>query len=202
MKKSVIALIAAVSVIGVSASAIAAMNGGHGMRGMGGMHGMMMSDGPVKLADIEAKVKTHFAEVDTNKDGFIVETEISAMRDKKRDERQANHFTGMDSNKDGTISRAEFDAAHEKRMGETGHGGHRMGHHGGHDARGPGGNVPGMFGRADTDKDGKISLAEALAMPTEHFKAMDANKDGTVTPEEHKAAREKMRANWKAKREG
>ena len=43
----------------------------------------------------------------------------------------------------------------------------------------------------DTDKDGKISAAEAKAagISDEKFKKMDTNGDGFVTPEERKAAR-------------
>ena len=42
---------------------------------------------------------------------------------------------------------------------------------------------------ADTDHDGKISLAEAKASADRKFEAADANHDGTVTPEERQAAR-------------
>jgi hypothetical protein len=51
----------------------------------------------------------------------------------------------------------------------------------------------------DTNKDGKVSLAEASAMPLAHFDAADTNKDGSVTPDEHQAMRAKMMAEWQAK---
>ena len=46
-----------------------------------------------------------------------------------------------------------------------------------------------MIVMADTDKDGKITQAEAEAMALQHFDRMDSNKDGQVTPEERRAGR-------------
>lgn len=54
-----------------------------------------------------------------------------------------------------------------------------------------------MFEKLDTDKNGTISEAEFIAKSKERFAAMDANSDGAVTPEEAKAAHEKMREKWK-----
>ena len=49
---------------------------------------------------------------------------------------------------------------------------------------------------ADTDGDGKISRAEAAALPrlAKHFDEIDTNKDGFLTKEELKAHREKRLA--------
>lgn len=49
---------------------------------------------------------------------------------------------------------------------------------------------------ADKDGDGKISRAEAEAMPrlAKHFDEIDTNKDGFITKEEMKAHREKRMA--------
>ncbi|QEE46244.1 calcium-binding protein [Rhizobium sp. WL3] len=69
-----------------------------------------------------------------------------------------------------------------------------------------------MLQQHDTDKDGKISKEEATAAGTAMFTAIDADKDGVLTPgemrqhreamrEEHKAAREAMRAERQAERE-
>ncbi|MEO6113277.1 MAG: hypothetical protein ABIP07_02350, partial [Sphingomicrobium sp.] len=46
-----------------------------------------------------------------------------------------------------------------------------------------------MIVMADTNKDGRITLAEAEAMALQHFDKMDANRDGKVTPEERRAGR-------------
>lgn len=69
-----------------------------------------------------------------------------------------------------------------------------------------------MLQQHDTNKDGKISKEEATAAGTAMFIAVDADKDGVLTPgemrqhreamrEEHKAAREAMRAERQAERE-
>ena len=49
---------------------------------------------------------------------------------------------------------------------------------------------------ADTDGDGKISRAEAAALPrlAKHFDEIDTNKDGFLTKEELKAHREQRLA--------
>lgn len=120
-----------------------------------------------------------------------------AMMLERRDPNAA--FDRLDANKDGTISRDEFAKAHEERIekrieireqrkeavkdgklpdkrGRM----HRMG----------GGMMSGrMIVMADTDNDGKITLAEAETMALKHFDEMDTNHDGQVTPEERRAAR-------------
>jgi hypothetical protein len=69
-----------------------------------------------------------------------------------------------------------------------------------------------MLQQHDTNKDGKISKEEATAAGNAMFTAIDADKDGVLTPgemrqhreamrEEHKAAREAMRAERQAERE-
>ena len=110
-------------------------------------------------------------------------------------------FDRLDTNKDGSISREEFAAGREKRlerrivMREQRRDGagapkdgkevrkHVMRMHG----RGPFGAH--MIVMADTDKDGKITQAEAEALALQHFDRMDSNKDGQVTPEERRAGR-------------
>jgi Ca2+-binding EF-hand superfamily protein len=109
-------------------------------------------------------------------------------------------FDRFDSNKDGSISRDEFAEGREQRLerrvvihqqgqarapGEamSGRGMHRMG------------GMPGarMIVMADTNRDGKITLPEAEALALQHFDRIDANHDGQVTPEEHRAGRPMIR---------
>jgi hypothetical protein len=69
------------------------------------------------------------------------------------------------------------------------------GPHGGHHGK--------MMEKFDTDKDGKISKAEHMAMADAKFAEMDTNKDGFIAKEEGKAFREGMKAKrteWKAKK--
>lgn len=198
-------LIAAVCGVAIAIPALAQMD-------HAGMKGHMA--GPTNKAAVETMVKTHFAKVDANGDGFIVKAEAEGAREKMAAEMRDNHFKKLDANSDGSISRAEFDAQHGARTGGRDHGGeehaagkpdgHKGGHmrHGGGKGGGMGMGMMGerMFERADADKDGRVSLAEAMSKPMAHFDMMDANKDGTLTPEERKAGREKMRAEWRAKR--
>lgn len=178
-----------------------------------------MADKDMTRDELVAKVREHFGKLDTNKDGVIAADEIEAMGGgKMRMMRMGDHgpggmamhdadpnaaFDRIDENKDGSISRDEF-AKHRqmrienvvirtadgkdamtkdgKRPREM-----RMKHMGG----GMGGH---MIVMADSDHDGRITLAEAQAMALKHFDEMDANHDGKVTPDERKAARPMM---WK-----
>lgn len=206
MNKTLIAALCA-SALAVPALAIAA--------DQAGKPGMRMVE-PITRTAVEARVKDRFAKLDANGDGFIVKAEADAARDKMVADMRDRHFKQMDANNDGSISRAEFDAQHGQRMAfrdrpegapdappppGAPEGGKRMwgkggpGHHRGAMMMGGG-----MFERADADKDGRVSLAEALARPMQHFDMVDTNKDGTITPEERKAARERMRTEWRAKR--
>lgn len=165
------------------------------------MHKQM--SGPISRADVEKMVKEHFTKVDSDGDGYIMKAEADAARAKMTKDMRDEHFKKMDANGDGSISRAEFDAQHSEPMAmshekhEEAPAGMAMKHDASHRSgmgmmmRHHGG---GMFERADADKDGRVSLAEALAKPLAHFDKVDSNKDGTISPEERKAAHEKMRA--------
>lgn len=165
------------------------------------MHEQM--SGPITRTDVEKMVKEHFIKVDANGDGYIMKAEADAARGKMITDMRGEHFKKMDANGDGSISRAEFDAQHSEPMAMSHEkheeapagmamkhdGPHRPGmamlmmrHHGG-----------GMFERADADKDGRVSLTEALAKRLALFDKVDTDKDGKISPEERKAAREKWR---------
>ncbi len=99
---------------------------------------------------------------DTNADGMISREEAKALP------RIAAHFDEIDANKDGQITMEELRAFHASRHGE---------------------HAGAFMKRMDTDNDGKISKAEALAAAAARFDAADTNKDGFLTPDELKAAR-------------
>lgn len=165
--------------------------------------------------DMVKMVREHFGQLDANKDGVITKEEIAANAPGMERRMAAPHAMGegqaldpnsifdrLDANKDGTLSREEFATAHEKRVerrivmrehreegaGQAPHHMMKM-HHGPGRAR--------MIVMADTDKDGKITLAEAEAMALKHFDSMDANKDGKLTDEERRSGRKMMI--WKNK---
>lgn len=99
---------------------------GRGQDGDGG-HGAMArhialdTDGDGRISKAEAAsspLAERFAEIDLDKDGYLVHSELHADRDRRRadhagkaSERFEQRFKQADSNGDGRLSRAEFDAA-------------------------------------------------------------------------------------------
>jgi hypothetical protein len=61
-----------------------------------------------------------------------------------------------------------------------------------------GGGRMGMMMRADTDHDGIITRAEAMAEADARFAKLDTNGDGQVTPDEMQAMRQAMQARMAA----
>lgn len=148
-----------------------------------------------------AQVRNHFARLDTNRDGFITQDEMAAMRAHRmsqrgqhvRGQRMATRdpgqaFDRLDSNRDGMLSRDEFARGREIRR-------ERMAMRGPMQGRRMGGMMRGgMLRMADADRDGRVSLAEAQNAAVRHFDMMDANRDGAVTREERRGMRQRMRA--------
>ncbi len=194
-------LLIAGGVLALSIPALAQMHGGDHAP-MAKMHG---SD---TRADLEASVKSHFAAMDGNKDGQVTPDEIKAMHAARRAERQDAHFAAMDKDSNGQISKAEFDAAHSGdqtmkhgersahrgAMGEKHHKGQRAGQDGPRGMMGEGG----MFAMADANKDGGITLSEALTARLARFDAVDSDKNGTLSPEERMKARQARKMERKA----
>lgn len=150
-------------------------------------------------ADADAKVRSHFAMLDTDKDGFVTTAEIGAMRG----EAMGKMFERMDADKNGSISRTEFDAAHTARRAEGHHGGgHAMkmggGEHGMNMGRGGGR----MMMMADADKDGRVSQSEAVNGALAMFDRADTDKNGTLTSSERRSAWQAMRDAWRSKPAG
>jgi EF hand len=124
-------------------------------------------DGTVNPADREAKIKTHFQEMDADKNGSISETEFMAAHKDRMEDRQAKRADGDHRGK-----------------------GRHNGHHGG---MGGGGHGMAMMKAADTNNDMAVSKAEFRTAAETRFTASDANKDGSLSADEQKAARKAMR---------
>jgi 5-hydroxyisourate hydrolase-like protein (transthyretin family) len=159
---------------------------------------------PTTRAEAEAKAKERFAERDTNHDGFITADEIHADIMARMGERKDASFDRIDTDHNGTISREEYSARpagpggpriverHVERVTPDANGNVvppkrdmrvMMMHKGGPDGGG-------MIMMSDTDHDGRISQAEAVAGALKLFDETDTNHDGTVTMDERRAAME------------
>jgi len=134
-----------------------------------------------------------FDRVDANHDGKITVAEEQAAhkaraqsKGKAPAQAKATAFTGLfaraDANKDGAVTRSEFDAVGNQLRARMEKAGERHGFAGG------------MFEAADTNKDSRISVAEAQALALQHFDRADLNHDGKLTPEERKQARRQLKA--------
>lgn len=177
-----------------------------------------MADHVMTRAEAVQMVRDHFARFDTNKDGVIAKEEIASAHGAmaggpshraKRHEgpmRDPNAaFDRLDSNKDGSISRDEFAKGREVRIekrvamreGVKDGAPHAMKMHRMGGMRGGR-----MIAMADTNKDGRITLAEAEAMALQHFDQMDTNRDGQVTSEERRAGHKAMIHKYRAPTSG
>ena len=173
-----------------------------------------------------AKVREHFARLDTNRDGVLTQAEADAGRDlikqrivQKKSERgdrrlerlqhrdPAVAFDRLDANKDGSISRDEFARGHEmrierrveKRADKAGAQGapRAMKMHR------MGGMMGGhMFAMADLNKDSRVTLQEATDAAVRHFDMVDANRDGRITRDERMQMHRQMREQHRAPKAG
>jgi len=173
-----------------------------------------MADRTMTRAEMVQMVRDHFGRMDTDKDGSITTAEIDSRRaNRAKDFDQFKQggrpmpmadpnaaFDKLDADKNGSISREEFAKGREERIERrmvireerdtTRHGAKN-----GKDARramrihGMGGMGGHMIVMADSNKDGRITLAEAETMALQHFDEMDTNRDGQVTREERRAGR-------------
>ncbi len=185
-------------VLALSIPALAQMHGGDHAP-------MARMQGPATRADVEAAVKSHFAAMDGNKDGQVTQDEIRAMHAARRAERRDAHFAAMDKDSNGQISKAEFDAAHSgdqamqkrdrsARRGAMGKKGHMGAENGPRGMMGDGR----LFAMADANKDGSVSLSEALSARLARFDAADSDKNGILSPEERIPARQARKMERKA----
>jgi hypothetical protein len=155
---------------------------------------------PLTKSQAMTKAEMRFEKLDADSNGQIDVSDRSA--------RQKARFAEIDSNNDKVISEAEFMAHHENRMANRAE---RMGKgkrgganddavmHGGDMGPDVGRDV-GRWGRADVNGDKAISKSEFTAAAAARFTRADVNNDGTVTPQERKEARQKMRAERRANR--
>jgi Ca2+-binding EF-hand superfamily protein len=157
---------------------------------------------PLTRVAVEQRADKAFDRLDANRDGKIDPADRAA--------RQKSRFDRIDADHDGQVSYTEFAAMQERRdgvrkdrvvhRGERGgrlnrHGEHRMAMHGHR------GDAIGMVRLADGNRDGGITRAEFQSAALKRFERLDADKNGTVTRDEAKAARDNMRQRWQSRRQ-
>ena len=104
-------------------------------------------------------------------------------------ERSHQRFARMDLDGDGKVTQDELKKAREQfeaQRAQGGIGGGPGGPGGGGGFRG--GRGGGLFGNADANHDGVITMSEMDDSTKARFARLDANKDGTVTRDEMRAA--------------
>jgi Ca2+-binding EF-hand superfamily protein len=199
IKRLALLTVAATSL--ATAAYAAGPNGGHG--------GFLKSadlnkDGVIDQSEFQQSRDKWFADLDSNKDGFVTADELKAFGEKmhaewakkhadQADKADANKKHGdfsqrilgrVDTDKDGKISKAEFDAEGSKlfaRLDDNGDGkiaANEMPQR--HWARFGGR----MFDRMDADKDGKVTKAEFEAAGDKFFQRLDKNGDGIIEKDE------------------
>ncbi len=133
---------------------------------------------PLARAQMEAQIKANFVRMDANRDGVLTRQESAAARDTAVNARINAMFDALDGDKNGAISRAEFAAANRKAMTKA-------------TAGKP---APDRdFDLADTNKDGRVTVAEASLGPLRQFDTADSNKDGSLSATERQAAAARQR---------
>lgn len=174
-----------------------------------------MADGILTRAEVDAKVRAHFARLDVNRDGFLTTAEMAAGRGARMADRHKlmghgrDHamrdpsaaFDRLDTNRDGMINRDEFARGREMRIEKVvminrdgAAPGAMRGKHGMGGGMMGGGMMGGaMLKMADANKDGRVSLQEATSSALRHFDMVDTNRDGRITPEERRAGRNMMK---------
>lgn len=163
-------------------------------------------------ADVTARVAERFDRADTDADGILTKTEITAAREARRSaraERRDERFAKADANGDGRLDPDEFVELRSERVGgmfarldkdgdgtltkaelaEIRAGRDRRG-----GKRGRGFLGAGLMRLADANKDGNVSREEAETAALARFDRADANKDGVVTREERRAAMAEIKA--------
>ena len=125
------------------------------------------------------RADAHFSESDGNRDGKLSLAEWQEARNKSL----AEQFRKLDGNNDGTLTKEEMHQAREQR--------HQMRA----GRRGQAGEMREKLRALDTNQDQALSRAEiGDRMPklSENFDTIDSNRDGKLTREEIRAARESM----------
>lgn len=170
------------------------------------MPAMPRADRTVTRAEAQTLAAARFDLMDVNHDGKLDPADRTAE--------QAAMFDRVDTDHNGSLSRAEFAALRGGPRGMAREGMNHDGDHAGmaHDGAASGrrgimgagmagmAGMGGMARMADADGDHAVTRDEFSASALRRFDAIDANRDGSVTPAEQQAAMAAMRARMSAGR--
>lgn len=135
---------------------------------------------PITRTAFMQKIDQVFVVADANKDGFADRAELESAQAKELNARKAfvlkqreAAFRQMDKDNNGQLTLQEFNAAIAAIPIKA--------------------DATPVLDRFDTNKDGKVSLAENRAPALAQFDRADTNKDGTLSVAEQKAAAARQR---------
>jgi Ca2+-binding EF-hand superfamily protein len=141
-------------------------------------------DGVISMADLLAVSDRRVKLMDGNGDGVITRAELMAYLQQRATRRTAKRFARLDRNGDGKISRAEAGEAGWQRIARSDADGDKAvtrrelsAHMAGRAKRWQ----VRIFQRFDSNKDGRISRGERIAVTTARFKRLDSNADGNIS---------------------
>jgi len=143
--------------------------------------------------EVTQRVDALFDRLDENRDGRITPQERQTARERNRAEMADRMFARLDADGNGAITREEMREARGRRGGP----GMRMGRRGG--PEGPGGRMRGMRGMGEQ---GFVTREQMRERALARFDRIDADRDGTVTVAERRAAREATRERRRMHRQG
>ncbi len=130
---------------------------------------------PIPRTAYMQRIDSAFVAADANKDGFADRAELESVQVKELNARKAYvlkqreaAFKALDKDNNGSLTMAEFNAVVAAQPIKT--------------------DTAAVLGRFDTNKDGKVSLAENRAPALAQFDRADTNKDGSLSVAEQRAA--------------
>jgi Ca2+-binding EF-hand superfamily protein len=157
-------------------------------------------DGVITRAELAETAERLVARLDADRDGYITRAEFMQFQDRLARRRGNALFKRLDANRDGAISMAEAAAAPRLQRGfalldANGNGRVTRAEYDAFSKRLADRRMARIFGRWDTNRDGRISPEERQKSLDARFMRLDANRDGKVTLQEFGVARERWRSN-------
>jgi Ca2+-binding EF-hand superfamily protein len=154
----------------------------------------------VTRQEVIERVDATFGRLDENRDGRVTPEERRAARERRRAELADRMFDRLDANRDGSISREEL---RDGRMRRPGRGMRMAGPAGPGTQRFEGPDGPrerGMRGRRGLGAR-EVTREEMRERALARFDRMDLDRNGTLTVEERRQAREVLRDRMRMRRE-